>query len=83
MTKKDPEQQTEKRILILCVDRDGDLETKAGIKTPLMGRTSNIDAAVALALRDPEEPDANAMFEAVRPTTGCKTKRNLKKSLKS
>jgi putative membrane protein len=66
MTKKDPEQQTEKRILILCVDRDGDLETKAGIKTPLMGRTSNIDAAVALALRDPEEPDANAMFEAVR-----------------
>jgi len=66
MTKKDPEQQTEKRILILCVDRDGDLETKAGIKTPFMGRTSNIEAAVALALRDPEEPDANAMFEAVR-----------------
>jgi putative membrane protein len=66
MTKKDSEQQTEKRILILCVDRDGDLETKAGIKTPLMGRTSNIEAAVALALRDPEEPDANAMFEAVR-----------------
>ena len=66
MTKKEPEQQTEKRILILCVDRDGDLETKAGIKTPLMGRTANIDAAVALALRDPEEPDANAMFEAVR-----------------
>src|SRR4030066_735879 len=66
MTKKDPEQQTEKRILILCVDRDGDLETKAGIKTPLLGRNSNLDAAVSLALRDPEEPDANAMFEAVR-----------------
>jgi putative membrane protein len=48
------------------VDRDGDLETKAGIKTPLMGRTTNIDAAVSLALHDPEEPDANAMFEAVR-----------------
>jgi uncharacterized membrane protein len=27
------------------VDRDGDLETKAGIKTPLMGRTANMDAA--------------------------------------
>jgi putative membrane protein len=66
MTKKETEPQTEKRILILCVDRDGDLETKAGIKTPLLGRTANIDAAVALALRDPEEPDANAMFEAVR-----------------
>jgi putative membrane protein len=48
------------------VDRDGDLETKAGIKTPLMGRTANIDAAVSLALHDPEEPDANAMFEAIR-----------------
>jgi putative membrane protein len=64
--KERAEQQTQKRILILCVDRDGDLETKAEIKTPLMGRTANLDAAVSLALRDPEEPDANAMFEAVR-----------------
>ena len=54
-----------KRILILCVDRDGDLGTKAEIKTPALGRTSNLEAAVALALSDPEEPDANAMFEAV------------------
>jgi putative membrane protein len=66
MTKKETEQQIKNRILILCVDRDGDIETKAGIKTPLLGRTSNLDAAVSLALRDPEEPDANAMFEAVR-----------------
>jgi putative membrane protein len=56
----------QKRILILCVDRDGDLTTKAEIKTPVVGRKENLDAAVALALRDPEEPDANAMFEAVR-----------------
>jgi putative membrane protein len=66
MTKKETEQQIKNRILILCVDRDADLETKASIKTPLMGRTANLDAAVSLALRDPEEPDANAMFEAVR-----------------
>jgi len=56
----------QKRILILCVDRDGDLTTKAEIKTPIVGRKENLDAAVTLALRDPEEPDANAMFEAVR-----------------
>lgn len=56
----------QKRILVLCVDRDGDLETKANVKTPIVGRTGNLDAAVALALRDPEEPDANAIFEAVR-----------------
>src|SRR3972149_271212 len=64
--KQAAEQQTQKRILVLCVDRDGDLEAKAGIKTPVLGRTENIDAAVSLALHDPEEPDANAMFEAVR-----------------
>lgn len=56
----------QKRILILCVDRDGDLTTKAEIKTPIVGRKENLDAAVTLALHDPEEPDANAMFEAVR-----------------
>jgi putative membrane protein len=58
-------EQRQKRILILCVDRDGDLGTKASIKTPVIGRTANLDSAVSLALHDPEEPDANAMFEAV------------------
>lgn len=56
----------QKRILVLCVDRDGDLVAKAGIKTPVIGREGNLNAAVSLALKDPEEPDANAMFEAVR-----------------
>lgn len=56
----------QKRILILCVDRDGDLTAKAEIKTPLIGRDKNLNAAVSLALKDPEEPDANAMFEAIR-----------------
>ena len=60
------EEASEERILILCVDRDGDIEAKTGIKTPIIGRKENLDAAVALALKDPEEADANAMFEAVR-----------------
>lgn len=63
---KEVEGKGQKRILVLCVDRDGDLEAKAGIKTPVVGRQKNLDAAIALALRDPEEPDANAMFEAIR-----------------
>jgi putative membrane protein len=67
------EEKETKRILILCVDRDGDLEVKAGVKTPVVGRTGNLDAAVALALRDPEEPDANAIFEAVRIYDRLKT----------
>jgi putative membrane protein len=66
MANKELPQQTRNSILILCVDRDGDIEVKAGIKTPLLGRTANLDAAVALALKDPEESDANAMFEAIR-----------------
>ena len=66
MAKRETQEPTQKRILILCVDRDGDLEIKARIKTPLLGRTANLDGAVSLALKDPEEPDANAMFEAVR-----------------
>jgi putative membrane protein len=64
--KETAEEQIEKRILILCVDRDADIEIKAGIKTPIVGRTANLDSAVSLALKDPEEADANTMFEAVR-----------------
>jgi putative membrane protein len=54
------------RILILCVDRDNDLGMKAGLNTPILGRKDNVNAAAGLALRDPEEADANAIFEAVR-----------------
>jgi putative membrane protein len=66
MAKEETEKERQKRILILCVDRDGDLGAKAEVKTPVVGRKENLDAAVTLALKDPEEPDANAMFEAVR-----------------
>jgi putative membrane protein len=58
--------EKKERLLILCVDRDGDIGAKTEEKTPILGREENIDAAVVLALKDPEEPDANAMFEAVR-----------------
>ncbi|EDY34852.1 conserved domain protein [Aciduliprofundum boonei T469] len=51
--------------LILCVDRDDDLGRKAGVKGPIIGRKNNLDAAVALALADPEDSDANAIFAAV------------------
>ncbi|MGB9841447.1 MAG: DUF373 family protein [Candidatus Bathyarchaeales archaeon] len=66
MNKKEMAKKAETRILILCVDRDGDIEKKAKIKTPILGRAANLEAAVSLALNDPEEPDANAMFEAIR-----------------
>src|SRR3972149_6519588 len=68
--------QKQKRILVLCVDRDNDLEAKAGIKTPVLGRDANVEAAVSLALKDPEEPDANAMFEAVRLNDRLQSEKN-------
>lgn len=58
--------EKKENVLVLCVDRDGDIGAKAHLKTPILGRQENIDAAVAFALKDPEEPDANAMFEAIR-----------------
>lgn len=60
------EQRAEERILVLCVDRDNDIGRKANVKTPVIGKRENIEAAVKLLLTDPEEADANAMFEAVR-----------------
>ncbi|MGB9741324.1 MAG: DUF373 family protein [Candidatus Bathyarchaeia archaeon] len=65
MAERETAQKEQKRTLILCVDRDGDLNSKTGIKTPIVGRDGNLNAAVALALKDPEEADANAMFGAI------------------
>jgi putative membrane protein len=66
MAREEMAEKQQKRILVLCVDRDGDLGKKGGVKTPVIGRGENLNAAVTLALKDPEEPDANAMFEAIR-----------------
>jgi len=54
------------RTLVLCVDRDNDVGVKTGIGTPVVGREENLAVASQLALRDPEESDANAIFGAVR-----------------
>ncbi len=54
------------RYLVLCVDRDDDLGTKAKVETPVVGRDAAVSAATKLALADPEEADANAIFAAVK-----------------
>ncbi|MDA4125376.1 MAG: DUF373 family protein [Thaumarchaeota archaeon] len=54
------------RYLILCVDRDDDLGVKAKVETPVVGREAVLAAATKLALADPEEADANAIFASVR-----------------
>ncbi len=55
-----------KPLLILCIDRDNDLYEKAKIHGPVIGREENFKAATKLALADPEEPDANSIFYAIK-----------------
>src|ERR671915_1325790 len=54
------------RILVLCIDRDDDIGSKGGVKTPIMGRDRCADAGLRLAIKDPEDADANAIFGAVK-----------------
>ncbi|MEM3052715.1 MAG: DUF373 family protein, partial [Candidatus Caldarchaeum sp.] len=54
------------KLLVITVDRDDDLGQKAGVEGPVFGREACLQAAVKLALADPEDPDANAIFYAVK-----------------
>ena len=58
--------ETGEKYLVLCVDRDDDLGEKARVGSPVVGRDAALAAATKLALADPEEADANAIFAAIR-----------------
>ncbi len=63
---KDVGASTANRLLVVCVDRDNDIGEKTGIKTPVIGRNSCIEAAQRLALEDPEDADSNSIFSAIK-----------------
>ncbi|MEE9509846.1 MAG: DUF373 family protein [Candidatus Bathyarchaeia archaeon] len=69
--------EQKEKILVLCVDRDNDIGNKTKVTTPLIGRTKNLDAATQLALSDPEESDANAIFGAIQFYDGLSPDLNL------
>lgn len=69
--------EKKEKVLVLCVDRDNDIGVKTGVTTPLIGRTENLDGATQLALTDPEESDANAIFGAVQFYDGLASDVNL------
>ena len=54
------------QTLIICIDGDDDIGIKAKIETPIVGRQANLESATTLAISDPEEADANAMFGAIK-----------------
>lgn len=54
-----------KRTLVLTIDRDNDLGSKAGIRGPVVGRKNVLTAALKLGIADPEESDTNAILGAL------------------
>ncbi|MDD1677594.1 MAG: DUF373 family protein [Methanomicrobiales archaeon] len=56
----------EGRTLILSVDRDDDIGFKGHLVSPIVGRSSCLQAANTLALVDPEDSDLNAIFQAIK-----------------
>ena len=56
----------EERLLVLAIDVDNDLYRKTKISGPLTGRSQILNAAKELALADPQDPDSNTMFYAVK-----------------
>jgi len=54
------------QTLILCIDGDNDIGIKTEVTTPILGRKKNLESATKLAISDPEEADANAMFGAIK-----------------
>ncbi len=53
------------KTIVLCVDRDDDMGAKASLSGPFIGRELNLEAATALVLADPEDPDSNTVYSAI------------------
>jgi putative membrane protein len=53
------------KVLILSVDRDDDFGKKAGLNSPFIGREENLNAVMALGLKDPEDSDVNTVMAAL------------------
>jgi len=56
----------DERLLVLAIDMDNDLYRKTKISGPLIGKQQNMDGAQKLMLADPEDPDSNTMFYAIK-----------------
>lgn len=55
-----------KRLLVINIDIDNDLFEKVKVRGPVIGKKDCLSAASKLALADPADSDANAIFEAVK-----------------
>jgi putative membrane protein len=54
-----------RKVLVVVVDRDDDLG-QVGIRTPVLGRSAVLDAALRFALERPEDSDSNVLFAGLK-----------------
>lgn len=54
------------KLLVLCVDRDDDIGQITNFKTPIIGRSNVLKAAIDFAVKRPEDSDSNALFAAIQ-----------------
>ena len=54
------------KYLVIIVDMDDDVGRKANIKTPVLGRSDCINAAIKLGLADPGDTDINSILGGVK-----------------
>ena len=55
-----------RRVLVACIDRHNHIGKNGGDETPVFGRDQCINAGTRLAIEDPEDADANAIFGAIK-----------------
>lgn len=56
----------DKKILVLIIDRDNDIEKVTGIKTPIIGKDELLKAAIEFAKLSPEDSDLNVIFAGLQ-----------------
>lgn len=58
--------QTPRKLLVLYIDRDNDIGRATELRTPIIGRESNLSAATQFAVATPEDSDVNSLFAAIK-----------------
>jgi len=54
--------------LVVCVDRSGDVPSKTGLQTPIVGWEAVQSLVIDLGIADPEDAGVNCLLEALRVT---------------
>lgn len=55
-----------KNVIVLYIDRDGDIEKVSGVKTPIIGREDNLKVAQLFGLQFPDDSDLNALYYSIK-----------------